>query len=88
MSRRLELELDRRTAEWDAAMGHKQAGAMQTHGRQLASRQMTVQLAALHEQQCSIVSAQLRHASSQLGQAAECARVAQASAYSRNLRIS
>lgn len=74
MHRGLELELDKCMVEWEAALAAKQAVQAQAAARQHRHSRCALQLAGLHEQRCSVVAAQLSHASQRVAQAAEAAR--------------
>lgn len=64
--RELELHLDKRTVEWEAALAQLAASSRQSLGRQRTGREATARLAALHAQRCSVLSAQLLHATQRL----------------------
>ena len=75
--RTLEMALEKRTQEWEAAMATKEAVAAQACSRGQSGGAAMARLAALHEQRCRIVSAQLRHATQQLALAADGSKTAQ-----------
>ena len=80
----LEMELDKRTLAWESAVAAKEACTAQVGNRRRGNRECTAQLAALHEQRCRVVSAQLRHSTETMVQATEANKSAQVNKTSGN----